>query len=50
MRKTLPGLLNFYLAGHWVEPCGGLPAVARSGRNAIQIICKKEKKKFTTTK
>jgi phytoene dehydrogenase-like protein len=50
MRKTLPGLENFYMAGHWVEPGGGLPAVALSGRNVIQIICKKEKKKFTTTK
>ncbi len=48
MRKTLPGLDNFYMAGHWVEPGGGLPAVAMSGRNVMQIICKKEKKKFTT--
>ena len=50
MRKTLPGLANFYLAGQWVEPGGGLPAVAMSGRNVVQIICKKERKKFTTTK
>ena len=48
MRKTLPGLDNFYMAGQWVEPGGGLPAVAMSGRNVIQIICKKEKKKFQT--
>ncbi len=48
MRKTLPGLDNFYMAGHWVEPGGGLPAVAMSGRNVMQIICKKEKQKFTT--
>jgi len=48
MKKTLPGLHNFYMAGHWVEPGGGLPTVALSGRNVIQIICKKEKKKFTT--
>ncbi len=50
MKKTLPGLGNFYMAGHWVEPGGGLPAVAMSGRNVIQIICKKEKKKFKTQK
>jgi len=50
MRKTLPGLANFYMAGHWVVPGGGLPAAAMSGRNVVQIICKKEKKKFTTTK
>ncbi len=48
MRKTLPGLGNFYMAGHWVEPGGGLPAVALCGRNVIQIICKKEKKEFNT--
>ncbi len=50
MKKTLPGLDNFFMAGQWVEPGGGLPAVAMSGRNVIQIICKKEKKKFTTTR
>jgi phytoene dehydrogenase-like protein len=46
MRKTLPGLDKFYMAGQWVEPGGGLPAVAMSGRNVIQIICKKEKRRF----
>jgi phytoene dehydrogenase-like protein len=50
MRKTLPGLDNFYMAGQWVEPGGGLPTVAVSGRNVIQIICKKEKKKFQAIK
>ncbi len=50
MHKTLPGLANFYMAGHWVEPGGGLPAAAMSGRNVVQIICKKEKKKFVTMK
>lgn len=49
MKKVLPGLNNFYLAGHWVEPGGGLPAALVSGRNVAQIICKKDKKKFTTT-
>ncbi|HYA85812.1 MAG TPA: NAD(P)/FAD-dependent oxidoreductase [Nitrospirota bacterium] len=48
MKKTLPGLDNFYMAGHWVEPGGGLPIAALSGRNVIQIICKENKKKFTT--
>jgi phytoene dehydrogenase-like protein len=46
MRKALPGLENFYLAGQWVEPGGGLPAVALSGRNVIHIICNQEKKQF----
>jgi len=50
MKKTLPGLENFYLCGQWVEPGGGVPAVAMSGRNVVQIICKKEKKKFITSR
>ena len=48
MKKTLPGLDNFYMIGQWVEPGGGLPTVLRSGRNVAQIICKKDKKKFKT--
>jgi len=39
MSKTLPGLDRFYMAGQWVEPGGGVPAVALSGRNVIQLIC-----------
>jgi phytoene dehydrogenase-like protein len=50
LRKTLPELENFYMAGHWVEPGGGLPTALRSGRNVAQIICKKDKKKFITSK
>jgi len=47
--KVLPGLDNFYMAGHWVEPGGGLPPAMKSGRDVAQIICKKDKKKFTTS-
>lgn len=46
MSKTLPGLESFYMAGQWVEPGGGLPPAALSGRNIIQIICKQDKKQF----
>lgn len=49
MDKTLPGLDGFYMAGQWVEPGGGLPPAAQSGRNVIQIICKKDKRRFATT-
>jgi phytoene dehydrogenase-like protein len=49
MSKTLPGLDNFYMAGQWVEPGGGLPTAAMSGRNVTQIICKRDKKPFVTT-
>ncbi|MEK6480620.1 FAD-dependent oxidoreductase [Catalinimonas sp. 4WD22] len=46
MEKKLPGLENFYMAGQWVEPGGGLPPSALSGKSVIQMICKKERLKF----
>ena len=50
MSKTMPGLENFYMAGQWVEPGGGMPTAAMSGRNVTQLICHKDKKKFVATK
>jgi len=46
--RTLPGLENFYMAGHWVLPGGGVPGSIYTGRNVIQILCKKEGKQFKT--
>ncbi|MCX5779522.1 MAG: NAD(P)/FAD-dependent oxidoreductase, partial [Firmicutes bacterium] len=46
--KTLPGLSNFYMAGQWVEPGGGIPPVLYSGRNVVKILCKKEGRPFRT--
>jgi phytoene dehydrogenase-like protein len=46
--KTLPGLRNFYMAGHWVEPGGTVTMAAASGRNAVQMICHEERKIFVT--
>jgi phytoene dehydrogenase-like protein len=43
----LPGLKNFYLSSHWSQPGGGLPVSLKSGRDLVQIICKKEKKTFS---
>jgi len=50
IKKRLPGLKNFYMIGQWVEPGGGLPPAAKSGRDVIHILCKKNKKNFITTK
>ncbi|UCE10506.1 MAG: NAD(P)/FAD-dependent oxidoreductase [Candidatus Thorarchaeota archaeon] len=44
--RTLPGLDNFYMAGHWVLPGGGVPGSIYTGRNVIQILCKKEGREF----
>jgi phytoene dehydrogenase-like protein len=49
MSKTLPGLSNFYMVGQWVEPGGGLPPAANSGRNLTQILCEEDGKQFVTT-
>ena len=46
IKKTLPGLRNFYMAGQWVEPGGGLPTAILSGRNVTQLICKEDQKTF----
>jgi phytoene dehydrogenase-like protein len=46
--RTLPGLENFYMAGHWVLPGGGVPGSIYTGRNVIQILCKKDGKEFVT--
>ncbi|MGB8699487.1 MAG: NAD(P)/FAD-dependent oxidoreductase [Thermosynechococcaceae cyanobacterium] len=48
IRKTLPGLNNFYMIGQWVEPGGSVPIVAMSGRNIVQQICQEDKRMFMT--
>jgi phytoene dehydrogenase-like protein len=47
--KTLPGLENFYMAGQWVMPGGGVPPCLYSGRHVIQILCKRDGKKFSVS-
>ncbi len=46
--RTLPGLENFYMAGHWVLPGGGVPGSIYTGRNVVQILCKRDGMKFKT--
>jgi phytoene dehydrogenase-like protein len=49
VKKTLPGLENFWLSGMWVLPPGGVPTGAKSSRDVLQLICRKDRKKFITT-
>lgn len=44
--KTLPGLRGLYLAGQWVEPGGSVPICAASGRIAVQMICRDDRRRF----
>jgi len=46
--KTLPGLNNFWMVGHWVAAGGGLPIGVSTAREAIWKQCKKDKKPFVT--
>ena len=48
MSKTLAGLDSFYMIGQWVQPGGGLPSGAMTGRHVIQIFCKRDNKPFVT--
>jgi phytoene dehydrogenase-like protein len=47
--KTLPGLENFYMAGHWVEPGGTVTLAAASGRCVVQLICHADGRPFEAT-
>jgi phytoene dehydrogenase-like protein len=42
----LPGLKNFYFAGHWTIPGGGLPVAIKSARDAAMMICRQTGKEF----
>jgi len=46
VKPTLPGLKNFYYAGHWSIPGGGLPVALKSARDVAQIICHDTGKRF----
>jgi phytoene dehydrogenase-like protein len=49
VRKTVPGLRNFWLSGMWVKPPGGVPAAALCSRDVIQLICRQDRRRFVTT-
>lgn len=45
---SLRGLDNFWMAGQWVSPGGGLPSALMTGRGVAEIICRKTGRKFKT--
>jgi phytoene desaturase len=47
IERTLPGLSNFYMAGQWVMPGGGVSPCLYSGRHAVQLLCHHDGKAFT---
>jgi phytoene dehydrogenase-like protein len=48
LKMQLPGLKNFYMAGQWLFPGGGLPPSAQTGKWAVQMICRKKKQIFVS--
>ncbi len=46
--KTVPGLDGLYLASMWTNAPGGLSGAAEVGRGVIQLLCARDRKKFTT--
>jgi phytoene dehydrogenase-like protein len=44
--RALPGLEGLHLAGQWTAPFTGTVLAAMTGRQVIQLMCKKESKKF----
>jgi phytoene desaturase len=49
IKRTLPGLSSFYMAGQWVMPGGSVPASLYSGRHAVQLLCRDDSRPFSTT-
>lgn len=47
--KTVPGLDGFYLASMWTNAPGGLSGAAEVGREVIQLLCARDRKRFVTT-
>jgi phytoene dehydrogenase-like protein len=46
VKSRLPGLKNFYLVGHLMEPGGRVPIAALCARNTVQEICAIDNKVF----
>ena len=48
--RSLPGLEGLYMAGQWTAPYTGTVIAALSGRQIIELMCRKWKMEFISTK
>lgn len=48
IKRTLPNLDHFYMAGQWVIPGGGVLSTLMSGKHAAMLICRRDGKSFDT--
>ena len=44
----IKGLDNFVLSGQWLQPPGGLPVAALTGKDSIQRLCRKLRRPFVS--
>jgi phytoene dehydrogenase-like protein len=49
VNRTLPGLDNFFMAGQWVMPGGGVIPTLVSGKHAAMLLCRRDGNAFKTT-
>jgi phytoene desaturase len=49
VKRTLPGLDNFFMAGQWVVPGGGVIPTLVSGKHAAMLLCRRDGKAFSTS-
>jgi phytoene dehydrogenase-like protein len=49
MLRSLPGLSGFYMVGQWTTPFSGTVMAALSGRQLIQLLCKRSGRPFVTS-
>jgi phytoene dehydrogenase-like protein len=49
MLRSLPGLSGFHMVGQWTVPFSGTAMAALSGRQLIQLLCKRNGKPFVTS-
>ncbi len=48
--KQIKGLKNFYMSGMWLMSPGGIPSAVKTARDVIQLVCRRDGRKFITTK
>jgi phytoene dehydrogenase-like protein len=48
--RGLPGLAGLRLAGQWTAPFTGTVIAALTGRQAIQLLCRQDRKRFATSR
>ena len=50
LSRTLPGLEGFYMVGQWAGAAGGLPMAATASRKLVQSLCRRDRRRFVTTR